>query len=242
MKSLLLKYFVLLISISLSVTALRGVPESLNFRLVTRRRLLPRNFQIPTTIEANPNTFSLLLPPQDQVAMGNSNSRQQGKGNDPSGKAHRDLFVSDILAKTREVNIFSSLTRDIEPVSARFNNESEKSTVLAPLNSAIQGLPRKPWEDPEDYKNFGEKAAYAGKEGEGRAARNLRRFVEAHIVPVSPWSSHETVKTVGGGGVFWKKGDDGKVYIYPGKIEVQKIMTQASNGEVWVLKGVVNYV
>ncbi|KKZ62696.1 hypothetical protein EMCG_00379 [[Emmonsia] crescens] len=169
--------------------------------------------------------------------MGNSNSRPEGKN-----MKQRDLFVSDILAKTREVNIFSSLTRDIEPVSARFNNETERSTVLAPLNSAIQGLPRKPWEDPADYETFGDKAAYAGKEGEGRAARNLRRFVEAHIVPASPWPSQEKIETVGGGSIYWKKGDDGKVYIHPGKIEVQRIMTQASNGEVWILKGVINYV
>ncbi|OAX77816.1 hypothetical protein ACJ72_07879 [Emergomyces africanus] len=236
MKSPLLKYLVLLASVALTVSADGLLPESVKSPFVSRRHSLPRNIQFPTSlVERDPDSFSLLLPQPNQIAMGNINSR-------PQGKKLRDLFVSDILSKTREVNIFSSLTRDIEPVSARFNNGTERSTVLAPLNSEIRGLPRKPWEDPADYEKFGQQAAYAGKEGEGRAARNLKRFVEAHIVPASPWVSQEKSETVGGGSIYWKKGDDGKVYIYPGKIEVQRTMTQASNGEVWIIKGVINYV
>ncbi|OJD17069.1 hypothetical protein AJ78_02818 [Emergomyces pasteurianus Ep9510] len=240
MKSLL-NYLVLLTSV-LAISTHGFIPENFNSPLVSGRRLLPRNFKLPTSIKQNLDSFSLLLPQPNQKVMGNSNSRPKGEDKDSSSKKQRKLLVSDILAKTREVNIFSSLTRDIEPVSARFNNETEKSVVLAPLNSAIQGLPRKPWEDPADYERFGAKAAYEGKEGEGRAARNLKRFVEAHIIPASPWPSQEKTETVGGGNIHWKKGDDGKIYIHPGKIEVQRIMTQANNGEVWILKGVINYV
>ncbi|KAG5301024.1 FAS1 domain-containing protein [Histoplasma ohiense] len=226
----------LILSISFSVSAVRVHLE--NF--VSRRRLLPRNLQIPTCLEAIPNSFTLLLPPQDQIVMGDNNDRPQGEGNDPDEKVQSLLYISDILSKTREVNIFSSLTRDIEAVSTRFNNGTESSIVLAPLNSAIHGLPRKPWEDPADYRDFGE-AAYTSKEGEARAEKNLKHFVEAHIVPMCPWPSQETVKTVGGRAIYWKKEDDGKVYIYPDKIEVLKIMTQASNGEVWILNRVINY-
>ncbi|PGH12725.1 hypothetical protein AJ79_04086 [Helicocarpus griseus UAMH5409] len=214
---------------------------------ISARRLLPHNFQIPSTIERKPNSNNIsprslshyLSPNQKPIlpsgTMGNTNTKPTTR--------NQSLYITDILSKTREIAIFSSLTRDIESVSARFNNEAQNSTVLAPLNSAIQDLPRKPWEDPDDYERFGETEAYAGKEGEGRAAKNLRRFVEAHIVPEAPWKQageEGALQTVGGGRVWWKK-ERGKVYIYPGKIEVQKIDKKASNGEVWVLKGVINY-
>ncbi|EEH33775.1 FAS1 domain-containing protein [Paracoccidioides lutzii Pb01] len=233
MKSLLFKYLILL-SVASSVSAL--LPESLKSRLVFRRRLLPQNIHISNnSIEPDPGSYPPSVLQQTPI-MGNSPSKEQ------DAKAQGPLCISDILAKTREVNIFSSLTRDIESVSTRLNNGTSNSVVLAPLNSAIKALPRKPWEDPSDYKHFGEEEAYAGKQGEGRAARNLRRFVEAHIVPESPWRANKQVKTVGGGSIYWKQEDDGKIYIYPSKIEVKKIMTQASNGEVWILKGVVNYI
>ncbi|ODH19199.1 hypothetical protein ACO22_06178 [Paracoccidioides brasiliensis] len=235
MKSLLLKYLILF-SVALSVSALHILPESLKSRLVFRRRLLSQNIHISSnSIEPDPGSFSPSVLQQTPI-MGNSPSKEQDT------EEQGLLYISDILAKSREVNIFSSLTRDIESVSTRLSNGTSNSIVLAPLNSAIKALPRKPWEDPSDYKHFGEKEAYAGKQGEGRAARNLRRFVEAHIVPESPWRANKQVKTVGGGSIYWKQEDDGKIYIYPSKIEVKEIMTQASNGEVWILKGVVNYI
>lgn len=83
------------------------------------------------------------------------------------------------------------------------------TTVLAPLNSEIQKLSRKPWEDPEDYEELGANA-YGGADGEGRAQRNLRRFVEAHVVPVSPWKEGERARTVGGGELWWENKDSKK--------------------------------
>lgn len=123
-----------------------------------------------------------------------------------------NLIVSDILAKTPRINIFSSLTRDFDPISSRLNNKSQNTTVLAPLNSAISDLPRKPWEDPEDYAKYGEVNAYKGGDGQERAKRNLQRFVEAHLVPVSPWAEGEELETVGGGKVKWTKEGD-KIFV-----------------------------
>lgn len=100
----------------------------------------------------------------------------------------------------------SSLTNrtgDIETSSKRLDDSSKNTTVLAPLNSALQKLPRKPWEDPKDYNALGAEA-YKGNDGEDRAHKNLRKFVEAHIVPVSPWKEGEKVDTVGGGKVWWE--------------------------------------
>lgn len=50
-----------------------------------------------------------------------------------------------------------------------------------------------------------------GGDGEGRAQGNLRRFVEAHVVPVSPWKEGEKVATVGGGEVWWEGREGGKI-------------------------------
>lgn len=47
--------------------------------------------------------------------------------------------------------------------------------------------------------------AYEGSEGEDRAHRNLRRFTEAHVVPVSPWKEGERVKTIAGNEVWWEE-------------------------------------
>lgn len=119
-----------------------------------------------------------------------------------------NLIVSDLLVKTPKINVFASLTRDFYPIASRLNDKSQNTTVLAPLNSAINSLPRKPWEDPEDYERFGKAQAYKGDEGKDRAQRNLQRFVEAHLVPVSPWREGEEVETVGGGKVKWVKEGD----------------------------------
>lgn len=177
---------------------------------------------------------------------------------DLSGQENGPI-ISDVLPKTKGINIFAQLTRDFEPIASRLNDPSKNITVLAPRNSAIQALPRKPWESPEDYSKFGEVDAYEGQEGQDRAKRNLQKFVEAHLVPASPWRNGEEVETVGGGKLRWEKKGD-KIFvssvaslqidkstianwyqIQPGNIEVDSIAEKVSNGEVWVLNGVINY-
>ncbi|KAL4902629.1 hypothetical protein BDW74DRAFT_158198 [Aspergillus multicolor] len=153
---------------------------------------------------------------------------------------NNDLIISDVLPKTRGINIFASLTRQFESVEARLNDRSQNVTVLAPRNSAIQDLPRKPWENPDDYEKFGEMQAYEGDEGQDRAKHNLERFVIAHVVTQSPWKEGEEAETLGGDKLKWRKDGD-KIYIEPSGIQVDSIAEQVSNGEVWVLDGVINY-
>lgn len=133
----------------------------------------------------------------------------------PNGDAPGDSdepIISDVLPKTKGINIFSQLTRDFDSISSRLNDASKNLTVLAPRNSAVQDLPRKPWEDPEDYQKYGEVNAYEGQDGKDRARDNLRRFVEAHLIPVSPWAEGEEVETLGGVKLKWtKEGDKIKV-------------------------------
>jgi paired amphipathic helix protein Sin3a len=98
--------------------------------------------------------------------------------------------------------------RDIESAARRLEDPSHNTTVLAPLNSAVEKLPRKPWEDPREYGALGPNA-YEGGEGHERAQRNLRRFVEAHLVPASPWKEGEKIKTVDGDREIWWEERDG---------------------------------
>lgn len=154
--------------------------------------------------------------------------------------ANSAVVISDIITLDRKINIFAGLTRDIGSISNRLDNTGLNTTVLAPLNSAVTALPRKPWEDPKEYATMGANA-YAGEEGEDRAHGNLRRFVEAHAVPVSPWEEGQKVKTVGGGELWWERNQDGSRSIMPGGVVVDGVAAKAGNGEVWVLKEVLNY-
>jgi hypothetical protein len=138
---------------------------------------------------------------------------QPGPQPNNGGEADEPI-ISDVLPKTKGINIFAQLTRDFDSISQRLNDASKNLTVLAPRNSAVQDLPRKPWEDPEDYAKFGEVNAYEGQDGKDRARDNLRRFVEAHLIPVSPWVEGEEVETLGGVKLKWvKEGDKIKVCI-----------------------------
>lgn len=119
------------------------------------------------------------------------------------------VIISDVIGKTQSIAIFSGLTRDIDPVSSRLDDASKNATVLAPDNSVMKALKRKPWEDPEDYNSLGADA-YKGPDGEDRAHKNLRRFVERHIVPESPWEEGSKVKTLDGNEVWWESKDGKK--------------------------------
>ncbi|KAI1375375.1 hypothetical protein F4677DRAFT_422642 [Hypoxylon crocopeplum] len=155
--------------------------------------------------------------------------------------AQGGVLISDVMGRDRSINIFAGFARDVAPISSRLDDSSENSTVLAPLNSAVEKLPRKPWEDPKDYDALGANA-YEGGDGQDRAHRNLRRFVEAHVVPVSPWPEKEKVKSLldGDREIWWEMRDGVKV-IQPDDIEVDSVAGRVGNGELWIVKGVRNY-
>lgn len=122
------------------------------------------------------------------------------------------VILSDVMGRDKSINIFAGFTRDVEEVGARLDNPNHNSTVLAPLNSAVEALPRKPWEDAVDYGELGEDA-YEGEDGQERATRNLRRFVEAHIVPASPWAEGVRARPLlkGAAEVWWETKDGVRV-------------------------------
>ncbi len=125
--------------------------------------------------------------------------------------ASSGLTISDVISSERHIGIFSGFTRDIGSVSKRLEDGGQNSTILAPDNTYVTKLPRKPWEDPKDYEELGTNA-YAGDEGEDRAHRNLRRFVEAHIVPESPWPEGKKTQTLVGSTVWWES-KEGKKFV-----------------------------
>ncbi|KAK4629271.1 hypothetical protein CLAFUW4_07904 [Fulvia fulva] len=184
-----------------------------------------------------------LLPfgdaPQQQQPMSGPGIQLPNKPSTEDSTPHGDIILSDIIGSHRQIQIFAGFTRDISSISARLDNPSENTTLLAPTNSAITSLPRKPWEDPADYDALGA-SAYEGKDGEDRAHRNMRRFAEAHVVTESPWKEGKKVKTLGGGEVWWESRGEKKV-VMPGGVEVDGVVGRVGNGEVWVLNVVVNY-
>lgn len=158
-------------------------------------------------------------------------SSGKDKSEEPVPGGPGTVMLSDVMGRDRSINIFAGFTRDIEGVSNRLDDGAMNSTVLAPLNSAIEKLPRKPWEDPRDYGALGADA-YEGEDGQQRAQRNLRRFVEAHIVPTSPWSQGQKVKPLGDDREVWWEEKGGKRVVQPGDIEVVSVASTVANGEV----------
>ncbi|KAI8940336.1 hypothetical protein NX059_004029 [Plenodomus lindquistii] len=153
----------------------------------------------------------------------------------PEGQVSTGVIISDVIGKTQTIAIFSGLTRDVDAVSGRLDDAAQNTTVLAPNNSIMRDLKRKPWEDPEDYNSFGA-SAYEGSSGEDRARKNLERFVQRHIVTESPWEEGKKVKTLDGNEVWWES-KDGQKKIQPGDVAVTSIADKVANGEVWVVEG-----
>lgn len=161
-----------------------------------------------------------------------------------------------VVRRLANISKHDRFLRSIESPSQRLDDPARNTTVLAPLNSAIENLPRKPWEDPRDYSALGANA-YEGEDGQGRAQRNLRKFVEAHLIPTSPWPAGEKIKPVGGDTEVWWEEKDGvkrvrgqkkttaqpprphmviltlwSPQIQPGDIEVLSVGSSVVNGEV----------
>lgn len=158
----------------------------------------------------------------------------------PAAGPGGDVMLSDVMGRERSINLFAGFVRDIESASDRLEDPSKNTTVLAPLNSAIEKLPRKPWEDPRDYGALGPNA-YEGEDGHDRAHRNLRRFVEAHMVPLSPWPEGKNAKAIGDDQTIWWEERNGVKEIQPAGIEVLSIASTVHNGQVWIIKDVRNY-
>ncbi|PNY29974.1 FAS1 domain-containing protein [Tolypocladium capitatum] len=156
----------------------------------------------------------------------------------PPGAGSSSVPLADILGTHRSLTSFSSFTRLHPAAASLLADLATSTTILAPLNSAVEALPRKPWEQARDYAAYGAQA-YDGSGGEDRANQNLRRFVEGQLVARSPWPRGERAKTLGGRELWWEE-RDGKRVIMPDEVEVERVASAVANGEVWILKGVLS--
>ncbi|KAM4067290.1 hypothetical protein HRG_001266 [Hirsutella rhossiliensis] len=165
----------------------------------------------------------------------------------PDPKPHPSVPLADILGTHRSLTSFSSVTR-MHPSSLASDVLSQTATasssttiVLAPLNSAIDALPRKPWEDPDDYAALGQ-SAYDGAQGQDRANANLRRFVDRHLVVVEAaaagWPRGQRATSLAGRELWWDDDGSGNRFVMPDHVEVERVASRVATGEVWMLKGV----
>lgn len=156
------------------------------------------------------------LPPDNGIDDGDSSSPAPCPHDPAPAPPGTGVILSDVMGRDRSINIFAGFTRDIETVALRLDDAAKNTTVLAPLNSAIVALPRKPWEDPEDYGQHGENA-YEGEDGQQRAHRNLKRFTESHVLPVSPWLEGQKVRSLAEGDyeIWWEMKDGAMVVGFP---------------------------
>ncbi|KAI1419938.1 hypothetical protein F5Y12DRAFT_720129 [Xylaria sp. FL1777] len=179
---------------------------------------------------------NLLDPDTDsQIPLDSAMSKDQHTLSQPG------VLISDVMGRDRSVNVFAGFVREVEAVARRLDDSATNSTVLAPLNSAIDKLPGKPWEDPNEYNALGA-TAYDGEEGQERARRNIRRFVQAHVVPSSPWRENERSRSLlDGDKEIWWEMKDGAMLLQPGGIEIQSVASKVGNGEVWIIKSVRKY-
>ncbi|OQO00460.1 hypothetical protein B0A48_13809 [Cryoendolithus antarcticus] len=201
------------------------------------RTLLP----LSLILRASAQLLVLSDPTPPTMAQPNQQPLEALADSAPGPQSASSSILSDVLPSQKRINIFAGFTRDVASVLSRLESTSENTTLLAPLNTVLSSLPRKPWESPADYDKLGANA-YSGSGGSERAAENLKRFTEAHVVCERPWEEGKKVKTLGGGEVWWEShGKDGGRRIMPGKVEVEGIVGKAGNGEVWMLRGVVDF-
>ncbi|KAG5944009.1 hypothetical protein E4U59_007699 [Claviceps monticola] len=142
------------------------------------------------------------------------------------------VSLSDTIGPHRSISSFSSFTRMNAFLATLLADLSANLTVLAPLNSAIESLPRKPWEGSSDDTD--------GADGPDRASRNMDSFLRAHLLGVAPWREGQKVKTLGGREIWWE-GRAGVRVVCPDGIEVERVGGRVGNGELWILKGVLKY-
>lgn len=182
-------------------------------RRILRTESLDPSRLIPRRQDTTPNQFHKGQP-RFTVVMGEQAAiPSDSDGSKPPSTTHESLVVSDILSKVREINIFASLTRDFESLSNRLEDGSQNVTVLAPTNTAIEELPHKPWENPNDYTTYGESEAYAGEAGRERATDNLKKFVAAHIIVGGSWPEKKEIPNLTGQKIYWEKDENGKINV-----------------------------
>src|SRR5205085_9366087 len=85
--------------------------------------------------------------------------------------------------------------------ASRLADESINSTLLVPRNSALQTLPRKPWEDKNEkdgLRRDGKEDLVWDKEVEDKARKNVEDFVAGHVITRYPIEEAKKLDTLSG--------------------------------------------
>ncbi|GAA5911149.1 hypothetical protein JCM6882_006588 [Rhodosporidiobolus microsporus] len=146
--------------------------------------------------------------------------------------------LGDLLVRSK-ARLFYDYARDSAAVSSLLVDPNGAATLLAPTDSAILALARKPHEGPESRSS----SEVSSNEEERQRAEWLERWVKAHVVleqvelEEGEWEEREYTTMDGKTVRFAPRGDDGEGrQLLPGEIEVVG-EAQGSNGKVLYLQG-----
>lgn len=114
-----------------------------------------------------------------------------------------------------------------EPQTSRLSNKG-KTTVLVPIDKAIFALPRKPHQNP------------SGSTDDADSKANVEQFLSAHIVPGDLGLPSDETATLNPDVKVKVEGEEGAWILQPGDIPIVGV-TEASNGKILYLDGVVPY-
>lgn len=144
-------------------------------------------------------------------------------------------LLSDIIGIEKKCTIMSDYALGLEKVALRLQSSSTQTLVLMPLNSAISALPQKPWLDVS-----GDKSDISPQRNDERAATNIQRFVEAHVIDISTkdFKADHTFVSMSGQKLHLTL-KEGEKYIQPGNMLVVA-EKEAENGLIWVIDGVID--
>lgn len=141
-------------------------------------------------------------------------------------------LLADIIG-LKQCTIMSDYAMNLEGIARRLLDPSQRTLVLAPINSAITALPRKPWVDgPVDAQD----PKISPLRNEDRAARNIEAFVERHVVSQYPLPAGAEAKNMAGQAISVEMKDEEKYINGKYKVLVEKT---AANGAIWVISGVI---
>ena len=146
----------------------------------------------------------------------------------PSGEP----LISDILGIDKSITILTEYSLGLAEIAERLQDSSKYTIVLAPSNTAIMAMERKPWQDADPASKA---PLLTAEDKDTRASDNIARFIKSHIVALDSASWKADVKKHNLlGQPLWYATNDNQRSIQPENIEVRNIR-KAKNGEIWTI-------
>lgn len=180
------------------------------------------------------------------LRFGSSGGGGMMPGRTPGSSLDDDLppagapTLGDVIGIDKRASIMSDYALAVDDVARRLSDPDRRTLILAPLNSAIVALPRKPWLGDANADTNTEEVDT--QRDEASADRNIARFVQDHVVDGFPIGAGSSVTTLSGQTLKVVQDDENekKVLIQDGAgVSHRVLATQtASNGAIWLLDGV----